>query len=667
MLRSLVKNSAAALKSLFLVLVLFITAGIFFLHYWYPLINCSTEQSSTELNDGESVLERRGLYEHVIAAKFRESIRAEKVAGNVSGERDGAEQLLIHPPSQPEKSEEHLDSSSPPSSSSDQHTVTDLPRLVNHLYSSSPPSSLSSDQILRQTVTDPPQQVTVSHLYSSSPPSRILQQTVTNPPQQVTVSHLYSSSPPSTSDQILRQTVTNPPQVTVSHLYSSSPPSRILRQTVTNPPQQVTVSHLYSSSPPSSSSNHFNFKPNFRQTLVTRPSQHITVNQPGKRTGFILATYFWDQQTYSVGSILALQRWAAWLGVHTVEPFLVNTKFSVPFDDYASFHRNGSVSHMKMGTMYDIDDWNNKSAKLQFKTTPLMTWDYFLKHACREVIYVEMMQESAVCHRKKTYVPVATSKTLSLLGFNVIKTQCVSLPKSPSVQLKDFKAKLYGNFYLPNNVTLILSEWSHHTIRRVEEGKNRIIAGNVQLLPLRPSKSILREAEEYKVKFLPPQGRYMSILLRTEWFYYYKTSAILSTCLQKAINWMRGAMILHRLSNVFVGIDLGKYGSTTMEPKYRMQALELGENFLKTAYRDQNMTLRELEKTFEVIESQSKDPGYVAFLQKTVAVAGKCLLLIGGGSFHEHALRSYQEHHKEHCYLLTDHKCVVKKVNGMKV
>lgn len=556
---SLVKNSSAAVKSLFLVLIVFITAAIFVLHYWHvraPLVNLPTKihVSTTELNDSESVLEIGG-YEHVIAAS--DSLRAEKVAGNVSSERDGAEQLLIHPPSQPEKSEDHLDSSSPPS---------------------------SSDQILRQSVTDPPQQATANHLYSSSPPS--------------------------------------------------------------------------------SSSDHF--KPIFRQT-VTHPPQQGTVNQPSKRTGFILATYFWDQQTYSVGNILALQRWAAWLGVRTVEPFLVNTKFRVPFDDYASFDRNGSVSHMKMGTMYDIGDWNNKSAKLQFKTTPLMSWDYFLRHACRDVVYIEMMRDGAVCQKKETYVPGATSKTLSLLGFNIIKTRCVSLPKSQSVQLKDFKAKLYGNSYLPNKVTLILSEWSHQTIRHVVvEGSNRIIAGNIQLLPLKPSKSILCEAEEYKAKFLSPQGRYMSILVRTEWFYFYRTM-LLPTCLKKATNWMRGAMNVHNLSDVFVGIDLGKYGSTTIEHQYRKQALELGENFLQTAYRDQNMTLRELEKTFEVIESQSRDPGYIAFLQKTVAVAGECLLLIGGGSFHDHALRSYKEHHNKHCYLLTDHRCIVKKVYGIKV
>ena len=586
---SLVGNRTAAVKSLFLCLVVFITATIFVLHYWRvkaPLVNHSlTQQTGTDLTGVPGVLDRSG-YKHVVAAAS-DSIQAEKVAGNVSSERDDSlrEQLFTPQPSA------HLDSSSPPSK-----------------------VDLSSDQISRQTVAGPLQQVTISAPYRSSPPSKvdsssdqISRQTVAGPLQQVTTSAPYRSSPPSSSDQISRQTVTN-------------------------------------------------------------PLQQVTVNQPSKRTGFILATYFWDQQTYSVGSILALQRWAAWLGVHTVEPFLVNTKFRVPFDDCASFHRNGTVSHMKMSTMYDFDDWNNKSAKLKFKTTPMMTWDYFFRHASRDVVYIDMMRDGAVCERKKTYVSSATSKTLSLLGFNIIKTRCVSLPKTQSVQLKDFKAKLYGNVYLPNSVTLILSEWSHRTIRHViVEDNNRLIAGNIQLLPLRPSKTILSEAEMYKAKFLPPQGRYMSILVRTEWFYFYRTSALLPSCLKRANNWMRVAMNAHNLNKVFASIDLGKYGSTTIERQYKKQALELGENFLRTAYSDKNMTLRTLEQTFEVIESQSRDPGYVAFLQKTVAVAGECLLLIGGGSFHNHALRAYKEQHNEHCYLLTDHNCIIKKVYGINV
>ena len=77
------------------------------------------------------------------------------------------------------------------------------------------------------------------------------------------------------------------------------------------------------------------------------------------------------------------------------------------------------------------------------------------------------------------------------------------------------------------------------------------------------------------------------------------------------------------------------------------------------------MTLRNWEETFTAVSSSSV-PGYVAFLQKSVAANGRCLILIGFGSFQRHALQMYMKLHRkqDYCYLKTDSQCRVKLVVG---
>ena len=75
------------------------------------------------------------------------------------------------------------------------------------------------------------------------------------------------------------------------------------------------------------------------------------------KVGYVVAIDFWDQQTFSIQNILGLQGWAAWLGVHTVEPFLIGTKFQIPLGKEEAFYdRNGGlVSYLRMGDVYDIE------------------------------------------------------------------------------------------------------------------------------------------------------------------------------------------------------------------------------------------------------------------------------------------------------------------------
>lgn len=386
----------------------------------------------------------------------------------------------------------------------------------------------------------------------------------------------------------------------------------------------------------------------------------IPNHTPTNKTGFLLAVHFWDQQTYSVGNILSLQVWAAWLGVHTVEPFLVGTKFGFPLGDHDAFHSNGTVSYLRMSDVYDIDDWNVASSKVNLKVSPLIPWDYFLRTASRDVIYVEVVHFRSCSLGQEI---ASYNKTLTALGFNLLRAHCLVFK---SKTLSGTQAEIYGDLS-PHKVTVIFSVW-----RQLNIAPLIVVSGLNVRLPLKPSRRILSDADRYVTKYLPSNDAYVGILVRAEWLimnrgYIERRKQFLKNCLKNGTDWLHAIMNQTHLSSVFVGMDIGRYGSTTLKDLTQSYVLKLSENFLQTAYKTSEMNITNWEKTFQGI-SQSEVPGYVAFLQKTIATRGKCLLLVGDGSFQNHALKSYVGQHQpnEYCYLKTDSLCRIDSVAGFK-
>ena len=391
-------------------------------------------------------------------------------------------------------------------------------------------------------------------------------------------------------------------------------------------------------------------------------------NATNETTGFMISVDFWDQQTFSVKNILGLQGVAAWLGVKTVEPFLVRTKFEIPFEDYEAFHSNGSVSHMRMSDVYDIDNWNSESGKLHFKVSRLTPWEDFLQTASREVIFVKLVNfgNCVLGEEVETY-----NKTLTKIGFRLVAARCTNFNTGKPLTLSGFKSQLYGD-ESPKRVTMVFNTWSQMIMPHLTPlSSSQFISGNF-ILPLKPSRILLRDADYYRRKYLPPNGTYIGILLRAEWLIMNRgmienRRSTLEECLNRASGWFAALKNQTQLSSVFVGMDVGKYGSTTLRDLTKDYTLNLSERFLQTAYNTPEVTLKKWEQTFTDVSS-SLVPGYVAFLQKTVAVHGQCLLLIGFGSFQSHALQAYirQRTPEELCYLKTDSQCRVKLVVGFK-
>lgn len=64
------------------------------------------------------------------------------------------------------------------------------------------------------------------------------------------------------------------------------------------------------------------------------------------------------------------------------------------------------------------------------------------------------------------------------------------------------------------------------------------------------------------------------------------------------------------------------------------------------------LTFEEWEESFNKATGGVKNNGYIAALQRTLASRAKCLVLVGGGSFQELALKDYLKNHpnkEDHC------------------
>ena len=190
-----------------------------------------------------------------------------------------------------------------------------------------------------------------------------------------------------------------------------------------------------------------------------------------------------DQQTY-LRCQAGLHGW--------VEPF-VETKFGFPLGDPNAFDSSGPASYLRMSDVYDIDDWNMDSSNVYSKVSPLMPWDYFLRTASKNVIYIEVVLFKSCSLGKQI---ASYNKTL---GFNLLRAHCLFIK---SHTLSGIQAEVYGDLS-PNKVTVVFNVWKQLNIPPLTA-----IGGLNVRLPLKRSQKILNDADRYIVKYLLSNGAY---------------------------------------------------------------------------------------------------------------------------------------------------------------
>lgn len=368
------------------------------------------------------------------------------------------------------------------------------------------------------------------------------------------------------------------------------------------------------------------------------------------RRGFALALTFWDQQTWACGNLFGLQRWASTLKMAVVEPFLINTKLGFP-------SRPIEPTDLPLSKLYDMDHWNEYSKTKG--NAPAVTWECFVHAAPRNLILVYLKGFAGKCNHNQQE---ADSKLIISLGFQIVQKVCISAKVGHHLSISQFNQKVLGEFSA-TTVTVIFQQWSQNTIGDVlDMDEAHLPMALARSLPLAPSKWIKKDADEYISRYLGKN--YVAVLLRMEWVSMYAKESVYNQTLLKCLNetqhYVRLARSVAGTSTVFLGMDVGKYGSVT----YRYHNSEITQDAIEKhlfhlVYPDQDATISKWEQTFAEV-SQYTTPGYIALLQKSIAVQSTCLLLMGSGSFHKQALDEYLSLHSkraDQCYFVTNSHC----------
>ena len=386
-----------------------------------------------------------------------------------------------------------------------------------------------------------------------------------------------------------------------------------------------------------------------------QPLSYNTVENddcPANGGGFTLALSFHDQQTWAFGNLLSLQNWAASLNLTVLQPFLVSTNLGVPLRG----KELQSQSTLPLSALYDMDYWNNDGKQKGYSLA--VPWNCFLRRAPRRLVLVHTDVVVRTCETEQ--LRSRAQYLTGLPGFIVTREFCLAKVTTPTKRLSvdEFNRKILGNVSA-REATVVFSEWSQNTVGSLLDlDTAHVPMALSRTLPLRPSYTITRDADNYISRFLH-DGHFVAVLFRSEWLTMYSSLPVfnetLRRCLAKTLDYIQSAKEKTSSEAVFLGLDVGKYGSATIEQEKGDLAREMFDKTLLPSTQFQSFSA--WEQSFESV-SQYSVPGYVALLQRTVAVRANCLLLMGSGSFLKQALEQYMARHRlKRCYLETDGKC----------
>ena len=374
--------------------------------------------------------------------------------------------------------------------------------------------------------------------------------------------------------------------------------------------------------------------------------------------GYLLGLSSSDALTGGAMNVLSYQCLASKLSskLIVVEPFVVNSLYGavLEVDDRESFDRENNI---KLRDIYDIEAWNKASDRYHYNR--LAPWESFIANAPRDLILVENQwwrdcNLSALIERFSGF--------FKTFNFRIVKTACLNFKKSGAMNAGQFKSVVYGE-YSPEQVTVIIDRlpgiggvgpWNT-AVETKSCGKVKYWSLIVNNMP--SSKRIKHDAEEYIKRYFGGKKDFVSLMIR---FGHRLNKAAKSkklTAVKSILQEVRQKLTVvkdrQHLNATYLAFDVGKYGSAGLFYLLRVigpmgEILTEMRTFFDSLYNG-SISYSEWEDSYvEVsgVKSGSGVAGYVAILQKEIASQGRCIILVGGGSFQQSAGHLYQLNHQ---------------------
>ena len=393
------------------------------------------------------------------------------------------------------------------------------------------------------------------------------------------------------------------------------------------------------------------------------------------------STSYWEQSANALSNLMDLQCWAKTVNINKVlQP-------SIDLYNKSAFHFSpwGSGKLLEFEDLFDVGNWNNLSSHYNF--AQLVSLDYFLKHATRDIIFVGIKYNYSwfKCPKLKD---IKSYKFLTSKGFKFHQSVCVNLKNGPHViSAKTFRDQVFKS--TGPNVSLMFGTWAgiRKTYRLALNGTctassfGRLmdvrIDNNPQttikikensLAPLAVNNHISSLVDCFLSQYMSGE-KYIAIMMRTEKLH--RTNKTIFTvppehnfCAQAIVSDWKEMADKNNITKTLVLSDIGNHGSARWHSD---QALTFSKYIQKTVGTEH--TVDKINSVFEKW-TKSNDSVQIAILHQQLVARASCAILVGGGSFHMLTLNLHLHNHKgEECVAVRGWSCskgYVSWVSGQK-
>ena len=397
-----------------------------------------------------------------------------------------------------------------------------------------------------------------------------------------------------------------------------------------------------------------------RQPL-NRDTDREGVTRDGPQ-GFVMAIDFVEQQTAAVRSLLSLQCLVGPYGLGVVEPAISKSFLGAPLS-------NKTVEFW-FHNFYDIREWNEFSSSHGY--SPLVKWSHFLSHAPHETVLVSfkhvwpkyLAREAKLEGNNYGLLGGCSSdgyteEKLKRFNFTVVRRVCFNFASGEHLRDNErFISYLYGD-RSPSSTTVVFTQW-----RGIVRKSSRVfIAGSkcdINSLPqcaVGPSTQLRKHIELYQQLYLGG-APYIAVVARMEKLMRLrrKNDGLVGRCFRKLLLNLNRTRTELGVSGSFLSIDVGQFGSSTFKNVSNTPFVQRYFHVcFKSVYGD-STTVGMWEESFRSV-AMTTDSGYIAALQKGLAVRAECILFLGGGSFQSHIQLLYTNRYGGKC-VMYDPECV---------
>ena len=395
----------------------------------------------------------------------------------------------------------------------------------------------------------------------------------------------------------------------------------------------------------------------------TLPAHIAAEGEPlAQSAGYVLSYRFWDQ-TSGVVNVMSLQCWARTMNMTVPEHFLIGAEIGLPQSLVENGTLNFGMEVVRMSDMFDDGVWRKYSNDHDFST--LVKWDDFLRTAPRQVVMVYLVYASA---NVKWYGSVSECspkeinkyKGFNVHGFEVVREVCIYTKKYEGMPWKKFNSAVLGEY--TSNVTVVISLWRGlgAPVDRLAFNLARCGRGqhNEYIKFAQPSLKIKHETQLYIDTHLEKQN-YIAVMVRFERV----TKKLVGRfdvrgCVGVVTKLYKETAKKHNITSTFWSFDFGRYGSNmAITDPHLVNGDELQEEFLSSYGVDYDEIERRL-----VNVSGTMNNAYIGSLQRNIVTEAKCAILLGGGSYHQYALKVFQRKHPGYsCYVQKEAEWLIKQ------